>query len=318
MTALTAIDELRSHLPAVQSYVISRVESLRWSELERILAPRPDAPTGPLALLPLASCAAAGGHPEDAVPVASAWHVLNVAVRILDDLQDRDRPGLWNDVGDGRAFNYAAALHALALDLLVTAPWPADRCRAVMALFLSEALGLAAGQEDDLIGEHAGLEDYWQVMVDKNGRAFSLACGAGALATTSDPDLVQALRTYGLHLGLALQVFDDLEGVWGGEAGDDLASGRITFPVLYAMRAEHAGRDELITLARTRGTAADAERVRELLDAAGARQFGAWVALQEREQAIAALQPCPGAAGCAVLEAYVTAVFDRVEELLPG
>ena len=59
---------------------------------------------------------------------------------------------------------------------------------------------------------------------------------------------------------------------------------------------------------------AEADRVRAILDAVGARDYLVWVALQERERALRALAPCSGEAGVAALTAYTTAIFARMNE----
>jgi geranylgeranyl diphosphate synthase, type I len=267
----------------------------------------------------LASCAAVGGDPEVAVPAAAAWEVLNLGIRILDDLQDQDTAdGLWARVGVPRAFNFSAALYAFCNELLVRAAWPAEQYRAISRTFTLEAMRLAAGQDQDLRGETHTVDDYWRTIKDKNASAFALACAAGSLCGTGVPTLVEACRTFGNHLGLALQLFDDFEGLWEPSGRGDLEMGKITLPVLYGLGVEHDRRDELRRLVYDGDTAAHADRVRAILDGIHAREFVIWTALQEREQAIAALAPCPGKVGISALKAYVTAIFARIENVLGG
>lgn len=307
---------LSGHLSLVRDYVARSVPS-GWDELSRVLHPLVTESPGPLAVLPLASCAAVGGDPTDAVPVAAAWSVLNVTVRILDDLQDRDRPGaLWEQIGADRAFNIAAAAYTFAHQLLVRAPWSADQYRRINAEFIGEALRLAGGQDRDLRGGPATIPECWRTMVEKNARAFALACAAGAMSGSTDPQLVDCCRRFGVHLGLALQLFDDFEGLWGTEEAGDLGLGKTTLPVVYGLTVEHPGRAELELLAQEGRLAERVELVRALLDAAGAREFVIWTALNERNLAAEAIAGCPGAAGVLVLTGYVDAPFANVADLL--
>jgi geranylgeranyl diphosphate synthase, type I len=309
-------EALRELLPDVRRF-IDEGRPVGWGELDDILRPLVDGPLGPLAVLPLASCAAVGGDPTAAVPVAAAWEVLNLAIRILDDAQDQDRPAaLWSTAGVPRAVNFAVALDTFANHLLARAPWSAERYRRINRVFIDEALRLTAGQDRDLRSAATSIEEYWRTMEDKNAPAFALACAAGALAGTDAPDLVECCRRFGRHLGVALQLFDDFEGLWASPGAGDLGIGKVTLPVLYGLTVDHAGREELQKLADQGRLAEQANRVRVILDRAGAREFVVWAALQERDRAVAAVAGLPGSCGVAVLGDYVTALFARVEEIM--
>ena len=308
----------RPLLPEVRRYIREH-RPADWPALVALLGPLVDEPLDPLAVLPLAGCAAVGGDPRAAIPVAAAWTVLNLAVRVLDDLQDQDRPsGLWAAVGLPRAFNFAAALYTLSGALLAAAPWPAEQYRAITRCFTGQSLRLAAGQDRDLRGQTCGMEDYWRTIEEKNGAAFALACACGARCGTGDPELVTACHSFGHHLGLVLQLFDDFEGLWEPNGLGDLEAGKITLPVLYGLSVAHDRRAELRQLVDGGDVVAHAGRIRAILDGVHARDFVLWAALQERERALQALAKCPGQTGVAALEAYVTVLFTHCGQLVSG
>ena len=313
---LSFLEPIQALLPEVRQY-IRRHQPRNWPEMAPVLGPVADRPLGPLGMLPLASCAAVGGDPREAVPVAAAWVVLNLATRILDDVQDKDRVGaLWTQVGEARAFNFSGALLALSAHMLASAPWSADTYRAITQAYFDGVLHLAAGQDRDLQGQTRTIEDYWRTIEAKNASVFALACLAGALCGTSDQRLVRACQTYGYHLGLALQLFDDLEGLWEPSGLSDLAVGKITLPVIYGLSVEHVGRDELRELVRRDDVAHCVGRVKSILDAIHTRDFVVWAALQERDRAVAALAVCPGQAGVTALVGYATAIFAHVDSIV--
>jgi len=313
---LAHLEEIQALLPDVRQY-IRRHEPGYWPEMVSVLSVVADEPLGPLANLPLASCAAVGGDPEEAIPAAAAWEVLNLGVRILDDLQDRDTPdGLWARVGVPRAFNFSAALYAFCNELLVRASWTDERYRAISRTFTLEVMRLAAGQDRDLRAETRTIDDYWETITDKNASAFALACTAGAQCGTDVRALVDACRTFGHHLGLALQLFDDFEGLWEPPGRSDLEMGKTTLPILYGLGVEHRRRGELEKLVCEGEAAANENVVRAILDGIHAREFMIWTALMEREQAVGALAPCPGKVGVSALTAYITAIFAHVEDIL--
>lgn len=310
-----AIDELMIGLPAVREYVAERPTG--WDELDALSAESVAEPLPPLAVLPLAAGAAAGGDHTRAIPVAAAWMVLNQAIRVLDDLHDRDRPaGLWAQVGDARAFNLAAGLYTLCHRLLADAPWPDDVHHRVQRVVAAESLRVAAGQDRDLRGTPATLEEYWHTVGEKNGRVFALACAAGAAACAPATEAaIDACGLYGHHLGVVLQLFDDLEGLWEEPGAADLVAGKPSLALLYGLEGDHPRRAAVRAIVESGEAHQRAEELRAVLDEVGARAFAVWAALQEREAALAALAGCPGERGAAALAAYVTAVFADAEEI---
>ncbi|MFE4105185.1 polyprenyl synthetase family protein [Almyronema epifaneia] len=325
MTALKLTEANLAHLqmfqallPQVRQY-IQQLCPAHWPAFTSLLSRVIDQPLGSLAILPLASCAAVGGDPQTAIPVAAAWEVLNLAMRILDDLEDQDRPdSLWAEVGEARAFNLSAGLYALCNELLVQAPWP-DAChRKISQIFAQTGLRLLSGQDRDLQGTAETFEDYWQIMQDKNAAAFAMACEAGALCGTTQPELLTACREFGEHLGMALQLFDDFQGMWEPIGLGDLAMGKITLPLLYGLRLEHPGRAELQQICESGNFQVQRDRILSILDQLQTREFIVWTALQEKQQAVEALSICPGEPGVTALVAYATTIFKHIDTVLPA
>lgn len=292
--------------PAIRQQIMGQAPP-DWPDLRSLLADYVERPFDGLVVLPLASCAAADGDPAEAVPVAAAWLVLNISMRILDDLQDTDRPtGLWAEVGTARAYNFSASLYTLAYLLLEDHP--------VRPTLPHTALRLAAGQDRDLKGDIRSLDDYWQMIAGKNAEAFAWACRSGARCATTQPDILHACEAYGLHTGYLLQFFDDFQGVWQPDGAGDLAQGKITLPLIYGLNADHPRREELRQLVEQTGVQEAAEEIRRLLDAMDAREFVVWAALKERKAALQALRRCPG--DTSTLVDYVTGVFARLDLIL--
>lgn len=313
VTDLTRFQEL---LPDVRSYIRQYVPS-DWPEFRSVLTAVTDEPLSALAILPLASCAAVDGNSQEAIPVSAAWVVLSLAMRILDDLQDQDRPdALWATIGLARSFNFSAALYALCNELLAQAVWTPELYRVINQHFAQTGLRLLKGQDRDLRNLTLTIEDYWHTIEEKNASAFVLACTAGGLCGTDNPKLLDACRTFGYHLGLSLQLFDDFEGIWGQSGRGDLVMGKITLPVIYGLNVVHNRRDELQKLIDDASLATESERIREILDQINTRDFMIWTALQERKKAVAALESCPGQQGVTALTAYVTTIFAHIEDVL--
>jgi geranylgeranyl diphosphate synthase type I len=281
--------------------------------LDALLAEAVAGPLQPVTILPLAAAAAAGGDPADAIHVAAAWFVLRYAMRVLDDLADHDRPHALHElVGAGRATNLAAGLLVHSHGLLDDPSRSDATHRRVIRVFNEEAVRIGAGQDVDLCAGEATLPTSWRAVAGKSGRAFALACAAGAAAGGGSETAIEACRKFGHHLGVVVQLFDDLEGIWEGL---DLERGKVTLPVLFAASIEHSGRTRLKAILAAGELGERADVVRELLDTAGIRTAIVCAALEERESALAALAPCRAHGNIALLAAYVTAIFADAAEI---
>ncbi|MCS6914071.1 MAG: polyprenyl synthetase family protein [Myxococcota bacterium] len=194
---LRSMERFRALFPEVRALIAAHAPP-GFPEMGRALAHIIDRPLPPFTLLPLCSAEACGGDPQEAIPVAASWLVLNLGMRLLDDAQDQDRPGgYWAELGVPRATNLAGALAVLAFQILERNHWPERRARRVRATFGEELLHIAAGQDSDLRMGPSTLADCWRTLEDKNGRIFALGCAGGAIAAGAAEPLVDAIRTYG-------------------------------------------------------------------------------------------------------------------------
>ena len=89
---------------------------------------------------------------------------------------------------------------------------------------------------------------YFDVIYGKTARLFEAATQLAAVITGQSDEIEQAMQAYGRHLGTAFQLADDIldyesdSDAMGKNAGDDLAEGKPTLPLLYAMW--HAGDED--------------------------------------------------------------------------
>ncbi len=112
-------------------------------------------------------------------------------------------------------------------------------------------IGLATNRtcEGELNQMAAGLEDftsevdYFRIVRDKTGQLFGLSCLLGSRAGGGNNEQQRAARRFGLRLGMAFQIADDvldLNGpgeVTGKDAGNDLQNNRRTLPIIRAMQS---------------------------------------------------------------------------------
>ena len=194
---------------------------------------------------------ALGGDVATALPVAAAVELLHSAALALDDIQDesdlrRGRPALWRVCGPAQAINVGVALQAavhLAVARAAAAGLPPAR-----ALVASEELGLCTlrlceGQHLDLSFEGSGrpsIDDYMRMCGGKTASLVASASYLGAFLAGHEP-VAEAARRLGYHLGMYLQIEDDIAGIWGdaaamGKLPADLRHRKKTLPLLYVFQ----------------------------------------------------------------------------------
>lgn len=107
-------------------------------------------------------------------------------------------------------------------------------------------------------------DDYNQVIHAKTATLFQAAAEVGAMAGGADEAGRVAMRDYGLELGLAFQLVDDVldyrgeSGAMGKNTGDDLREGKMTLPVILALADANPAEREIITAALGKPDVSDA------------------------------------------------------------
>lgn len=268
-------------------------------------------------LLTLLTAASLSDRWREAAPAAAAIELLHNFSLVHDDIQDnsptrRGRPTLWKKVGLPLAINAGDALFTIAnqsaLDL--SPSYPPRVVVSASAILQQACLDLTKGQYLDLYHQNTGrlsLRSYWQMIGGKTAALLAACTEVGALLGGAGQTRCSGYRRFGQFLGLAFQVEDDLLGIWGDEkrtgksAATDLAEGKLSLPVVYALEQNGTfaklWRDD-------RNRARNAARLRKLLEQAGAREYATRQAKRLTRQAVALLRELRprGEAGAALAE----------------
>jgi geranylgeranyl diphosphate synthase type I len=172
---------------------------------------------------------------------------------VHDDVMDGDRerrhrPTVWALFGMGQAIVVGDALLALATEVLLEDPRP--EARAAADLLTRATAEMIQGQAEDLAFESrldVSLEECLGMTGRKTGALLSCAAAIGAVLGGGDDGTVEALRSYGRHLGLAFQAVDDVLGIWGDPAvtgkpaAGDLRQHKKSIPVVHALTSGTPG-----------------------------------------------------------------------------
>jgi len=165
---------------------------------------------------------ALGGELEAAIPRALAIELIQAATLIHDDFVDQDtirgnRPAAWTLEGARRAVLIGDVMFAAAIKMM--SDFGAEDGRAVSQAIVQVSQGALHEPLNPLILadeiEANGLRDQWynRMIRLKTGILFGTACQLGALAARSDGTLGEISFRYGLRMGEAYQIADDLKEV---------------------------------------------------------------------------------------------------------
>ena len=140
---------------------------------------------------------------------------------------------------------------------------------------------------------------YMEVIHSKTAKLFEAASQLGAILSGQSEETESALAAYGMHLGTAFQLIDDVldysasSEEMGKNVGDDLAEGKPTLPLIYAMRNGTHEQAAVVRKAIEDGGHDLIEPVTEAIQATGAIAYTEQVARDEADRAIACLESLP-------------------------
>lgn len=238
-------------------------------------------------LLLLLCAEVAGGNWKRALPAAAAVELLHNFSLVHDDIQDNsptrhNRPTVWKTWDAANAINTGDALFTLsyvALNQLSTVGVSPETTLAAWQIFNSTCIRLTHGQHLDMSFEsqRSVTVDEYMTMIHGKTAALLAACAQlGALIATDDLSIAAHYETFGLNLGLAFQIRDDILGIWGDSdvtgksSATDIVSRKKSLPVLYGL--EHS--KELTALyARETFEESHVAQAVSLLDAVNARDY---------------------------------------------
>jgi octaprenyl-diphosphate synthase len=140
---------------------------------------------------------------------------------------------------------------------------------------------------------------YLDVIYRKTARLFEAGAQVAAILAGAPPEIESSLASYGRHLGNAFQLVDDSLDYLGDPAtrgknvGDDLAEGKPTLPVIYALQHGTETQRTLLREAFTNGGLENLDDVIRAIETSGGLEYTARLAEREADQAIEALEPLP-------------------------
>ena len=255
-----------------------------------------------LVLLAARSC---GDSSQNPVKLAVAIEFLHTAMLLHDDVVDestmrRGRRTANAEWGNAASVLVGDFLHSRAFELMVELG-----CIDVMALISKATNGIAEGEVQQLTllqNTSTSEADYLEVIYRKTALLFEVSAESGAVLGGASASEAAAYREYGRHLGLAFQLMDDwldYEGSaqdLGKNTGDDLAEGKVTLPIILALKAAGASDRRILEQAITQPGSIAFEDVRCIAERCGGIETTKHRAAAEASLAESALKDLPDSA----------------------
>ena len=254
-------------------------------------------------LLTVISARALGIQTQEHISLAAIIEFIHTATLLHDDVVDESTMRRGRETANELFGNQASVLvgdflYSRAFQMMVSL----QRMR-VMDILSDATNRIAQGEVMQLMNcndPETTEERYLDVIYSKTARLFEAATQLAAVLTDQPEAIELAMQDYGKHLGTAFQLIDDVldydadAAKMGKNVGDDLAEGKPTLPLLYAMWNSGTAEASLIRSAIENSDGMQhLAKIQSIITNTGALQYTRALAEKEADAAIAALKDIP-------------------------
>jgi octaprenyl-diphosphate synthase len=250
--------------------------------------------------LVLLAAGACGYRGTRHLELAAVVEFIHTATLLHDDVVDESELRRGNKTANALFGNAASVLvgdflYSRAFQMMVAV----DSMR-VMQILADATNTIAEGEVLQLLNCHDANVDvasYLRVIRFKTAKLFEAGARLGAILGGASAGVEEGMATYGMHLGTAFQLIDDVldysgdEHATGKHLGDDLSEGKPTLPLIHVMQHGSADQAAAVRHAIEHGGRDDFAAVLEAIRATGALDEAKRMAVAEAESAIDALAP---------------------------
>jgi len=268
----------------------------------------------------LVAARACGYRGDQHVDAAAIIEFIHTATLLHDDVVDGSDMRRGRDTANHVFGNQASVLvgdYLYSRSFQMMVGLDDLRIQGVMAdatntIAMGEVLQLMNAHDPDTTEER-----YFDVIYRKTAKLFEAGAQMAAILADAPPAVEQAMVAYGRHLGTAFQLVDDAldyqasADELGKNLGDDLAEGKPTLPLIYAL--SHSPPEEAARLrsAIEQGGLDDLEAITRAIESSGGLEYTARLAQRERDLAIEALADLPDSAYLQALRALADFAVSR-------
>lgn len=238
-------DEMLSDMKAVNALIIERMDSpvKLIPQLASYLIAAGGKRVRPL--LTLASTAIYEGDITRAHRLAAAVEFIHTATLLHDDVVDESLERRGQDAANLVFGNQASVLVGDFLFSRAFKLMTEDGSLEVLRILSEASAIIAQGEVMQLTTANnldTTMDEYIEVIKAKTAALFAAACEVGPVIADAGPDAAKAMAEYGLNMGIAFQIADDMLDYMaereqlGKTIGDDFREGKITAPILFALK----------------------------------------------------------------------------------
>ena len=226
----------------------------------------------------LAANALFGGNIESVRGAALGIETFHNFTLLHDDLMDRSplrrgQPTVYTKWGDNTAILSGDTMYALAWRYFLRQPSP--RLQEILNCFNETAIEVCEGQQKDMNFERRDdvtLAEYMDMIRQKTAVLLAGALKIGALYANAPREEVEKLYAFGIHLGLAFQLQDDLldgygdTAVFGKKTGQDIRDNKKSFlPLLALTQGTEEQKSEIRSLFASKDNMDEEEKVQRVM-----------------------------------------------------
>ena len=240
-------------------------------------------------------------HPE----AAAIIEFIHTATLLHDDVVDGSKLRRGRDTANEVWGNEASVLvgdyvYSRSFEMMVSL-----ESMKIMSVMASATNKIAEGEVLQLLNANdpdTTEERYFEVIYRKTAKLFEAGAQIAALLAGASPSVEAAMAAYGRHLGTAFQLVDDVldyqsnSEELGKNLGDDLAEGKPTLPLIYALRTGSEDQRVLIRRSIEEGSIEELGRITAAIESTGGLAYTARLARQEAALAIDAINVLPDSA----------------------
>ncbi|MEZ5534785.1 MAG: octaprenyl diphosphate synthase [Thiolinea sp.] len=271
-------------------------------------------------MLALISARACGYQGDRHIDIATIVEFIHTATLLHDDVVDesdlrRGKETANNVWGNQAAVLVGDFLYSRAFEMMVSV----DSMR-VMEILAGTTNIIAEGEVLQLLNCHDAdttEASYMEVIHSKTAKLFEAACQLGAVLAGLPEEQETAMAAYGMHLGTAFQLVDDVldytadAGEMGKNVGDDLAEGKPTLPLIIALQRSTGEVASTLRHAIEQGGIEHIDSIMLAINETGAIDYTLERAKRETEAAIESLQKIPDSPHRQALEALAWFAIQR-------
>jgi octaprenyl-diphosphate synthase len=231
--------------------------------------------------------------------IAAVVEFIHTATLLHDDVVDESAKRRGRHTANALFGNAASVLvgdfvYSRAFQMMVSI-----QNMRVMEVLSNTTNAIAEGEVLQLLNVHNATitnDDYMRVIRYKTAKLFEAATQLGAIISNASSNDEHALAAYGMHIGTAFQLIDDVLDLSGSAAeigknlGDDLSEGKPTLPLIYAMHQGNTEESFAIEQAILHGGLEHLSAVLKAVERTGALEYTRKLAQKEADLACAQIQ----------------------------